>query len=224
MYPTLFGLALYDVIGVLGYLLILLFFLRRRNRIMFSRGGKGGVWIPLAVHLFFYTLGGAKLGDLMGRATEFFGYLLLSAVAMVLAALMQGQHPLRWLDRTMPLYGCLAAALKLSCFCGGCCNGRAWEYGLYNQHTQQREFPIQLVEMAAYALLTLLLRRYKGRKGQRFALLVCGYAATRFVVQFFRADVAVFTAFHWMSAAFFAVGGVMWLLCELWHRKKQCFT
>ena len=218
MYPQLFGvptLKMYDLIGVLGYVLIAVFFLCSKQRRDFFSGGKGGVWVPLAVHGIAYTFGGVKLGGFIGRGTEFFGYVAFSALAMVLAAVVAESHPLRWLDRTAPLYAALAAVLKLSCFCGGCCYGYPWANGLYNQFTKQQEVPIQLVEVGLYGALLLVLLRYRGRTGQRFALFLAGYAAVRFAVQFFRADVAVFTPFHWMSAAFVGVGVLLWVVCAL---------
>lgn len=218
MYPYLFGvssLPMYDLIGVLGYGVIAVFFLCSKRRRDFFGGGRGGVWVPLAVHFVIYTFGGVKFGGYIGRGTDFFGYVALSAVAMVLTAVVVQAHPLHWLDRTAPLYATLAALLKASCFCGGCCYGYPWAQGLYNQRTGQTEFPIQLVEMVAYGLLLVLLRRYSGRMGQRFALFLSVYGTVRFLVQFFRADVVVFTPFHWMSAVFVAVGILLWVVCAL---------
>ena len=178
----------------------------------------------MAVHLVAFTFGGERLGGYIGRSTEFFGYLAVSAVGVVLTAATLGAPPLKWLDKTVPLYLCLAAVLKFSCFCAGCCYGLPWAAGWYNHRNNLREFPIQLVEAAVYAALFFLLWRYKGRSGQRFALFLTAYAAIRFAVQFFRADEAVFTPFHWMSAVFAAVGVAMWLLCRFAAKKEQCST
>lgn len=232
MYPYLFGietLKMYDLIGVFGYVLVIGFFLSKKNRPLTPIEQEKGalhawLWVslPLAVHLIAFTFGGERLGSYIGRGTEFFGYLLISAVGMVLAAVTLGAPPLAWLDKTVPLYLSLAAMLKLSCFCAGCCYGVPWVHGLYNARLDQTQFPIQLVEAAVYAALFFLLRWYKRQSGQRFALFLVGYATVRFAVQFFRADVAVFTLFHWMSAMFAVVGVVMWVVCAV--RKNECFT
>lgn len=214
MYPYLFNhsaLQLYDIIGVLGYLVILLFFLIKRNR----PGGWSPTLVLLLVHLVSFTFGGMRLGEAIGRGTEFFGYVSVSALGTGLAAVSLRGRPLVWLDRTVPLYLTLASVLKLSCFCAGCCNGLPWAYGLYNYRTLHVEFPIQLVEMALYALLLCLLLRYRGRPGRRFALFLTGYAGVRFAVQFFRVDRPAFSAFHWMSAVFFGVGVLMLFLITL---------
>lgn len=234
MYPHLFGiesLKMYDLIGVFGYVFILAFFLHKKNRPLTPIGAESGknrrwLWVtlPLAVHLVAFTFGGERLGGYIGRGTEFFGYLAVSALGVALTAATLGAPPLKWLDKTVPLYLFLASVLKLSCFCAGCCYGLPWAKGLYNVRQDQMQFPIQLVEAAAYAALLLLLWRYKGRSGQRFALFLTAYAAIRFIVQFFRADVAVFTLFHWMSAVFVAVGVVMWLFCRLLPEKDECST
>lgn len=235
MYPYLFGnqsLIMYDLIGILGYIILFLFLLFNKSR-YYADGSLSGSdtkparWLTFAVlltvHLVSYTFAGMRIGVWLGRATEFFGYVGISAVGVVLAAIMMGFSPLKWLDRTVPLYLTLAATLKTSCFCAGCCYGLPWEHGLYNARQDQTQFPIQLVEMAAYALLLCLLCRYRGRDGQRFALFVAGYAAIRFGVQFFRADMAVFSTFHWMSAVFFAIGVTMWAVCVM-VGKKRCST
>ena len=133
MYPYLFGiksLRMYDLIGIGGYLLIFLFFFHHRAFFRRSEEEKNRFWLPLAVHLFAYTFGGERFGDFIGRGTDFFGYILLTSVALVLAAFVMELHPLRCLDRTAPLYAMLAATLKLSCFCSGCCHGAPWAYGL----------------------------------------------------------------------------------------------
>ena len=226
MYPYLFGmenLRMYDLIGVIGYVILLIFSIFNRNRYFepLADGEKLArwhFWLFLAVQVVAYTFGGTFLGAFVFRATEFFGFVTISAVGMALTAVMWGYRPLRWLDRTVPLYLTLAAMLKLSCFCGGCCYGLPWEQGLFNFRQNEAQFPIQLAESAAYALLLWVLCRYRGREGQRFALFLTGYAAVRFAVQFFRADVAVFTPFHWMSAVFFAIGVAMWVAC---HHKRE---
>ena len=227
MYPYLFGMEnwrMYDLIGVIGGVMLLIFFICKRNNYFEplsaeQRQARWHFWLFLAVQVVAYAFGGSCLGGFVSRSTEFFGYVTVSAVGMVLTAATQGYRPLRWLDRTVPLYLTLAATLKLSCFCSGCCYGLPWERGLWNMRQHQAQFPIQLAEMAAYAVLLCLLCRYRGRDGQRFALFVTGYAAVRFAVQFFRADVGVFSTFHWMSAVFFALGATMWAVCTLYQKK-----
>ena len=229
MYPYLFGiesLRMYDIIGLLGYGLLIGYFLINRKRLYFTADSPKWwhIALLLAVQVVAYTFAGENLALLVGRGTEFFAFVTVSALGMALTAAVLGHRPLRWLDATVPLYLCLAAVLKFSCFCAGCCYGLPWAAGWYNHRNNLREFPIQLVEAAVYAALFFLLWRYKGRSGQRFALFLTAYAAIRFAVQFFRADVAVFTPFHWMSAVFAAVGVAMWLLCRFAAKKEQCFT
>lgn len=233
MYPYLFGnqsLIMYDLIGIFGYIILFLFLFLNKSRFyadvsLSAPDTKPARWLTftllLVVHLVSYTFAGMRVAVWLDRSTEFFGYVGISAVGVVLAAVMMGFSPLKWLDRTVPMYLMLAATLKTSCFCAGCCYGLPWECGLYNVRQDQVQFPIQLVEMAAYVVLFCLLRRYRGRDGQRFALFLAGYAAVRFVVQFFRADMAVFSAFHWMSAVFIAIGVVMWAVCGM-VGKKRC--
>lgn len=219
MYPYPFGieaLRMYDLIGMLGYPILIVYFIYNRNRLYFTDHPpkKWHLALLFAVQLVAFTFAGENLAPLVRRGTEFFAFVAVSAVGMVLTAVVLERRPLQWLDATVPLYLTLAATLKLSCFCGGCCYGLPWEWGLYNHSTHRNEFPIQLLEAAVYVVLLLLLSRYKGRDGQRFALFLAGYAAVRFGVQFFRGDVAVFAPFHWMSAVFLAIGIVMWTVCR----------
>ena len=221
MYPKLFGIenvSMYDLIGVIGYgILIAFFFIHRKRYFQPLSAEQSLSWwhfpLFLAVQLIAYTFGGTFLAGYLNRGTEFFGYVAISAIGMVLTAAVLAYSPLRWLDRTVPLYLTMAAVLKLSCFCAGCCYGLPWECGLNNARCDEVQFPIQLAEAAAYALLLCLLWWYRGRAGQRFALFLTTYAAVRFAVQFFRGDMPVFSAFHWMSAVFFAIGVMMWVLC-----------
>lgn len=220
MYPYFFALEnvrVYDVLGVLGYVAILIYGLAKQNRP--STWKKTLVW--LLVQGVAYTFGGTALGNLVGRGTEFFGYVTISMLGTVLAALMFGDEPLAWLDKLVPLSLFLAAFMKIGCFCGGCCNGLPFAYGFYNQSTMKTEFPIQLVEGAVYLLLLCGLVRYQGRPGRRYFWFLIGYAAMRFVVQFFRADRPAFSLFHWMSFLFLVLGIVALLLEFVWHSKQK---
>lgn len=230
MYPHLFGnseLLMYDLIGILGYLLIVPYFLWKKTWPVTLDGETTAkrrallTLLPLLVHLVSYTFGGLRLAALVERGTDFFGYVAISALGMVLAAVALGARPLNWLDKTAPLYPATAAVLKFSCFCAGCCYGLPWDGGLYNHRTQQREFPIQLVESALCMVLCLLISRYKGRPGQRFALFLTGYAGVRFMLQFFRGDLGAFTPFHWMSGAFLAIGVVLWVAVTVAGKAKK---
>ena len=82
MLPNVFGeyIQLYDLIGVCGYVLIIVFFLRQRKALTVAESGKSGVWLLLTVHLLSYTFGGELMGGFLGRRTEFFGFLLLAMV------------------------------------------------------------------------------------------------------------------------------------------------
>lgn len=224
MYPYLFGndnFKMYDIIGVFGYVLILIFYLRRKHRFALAQDEKYCLWPLLLIQCVAFTFGGEWLGGQIGRGTEFYGFLGLSSVFTVLLAVAVAGYPLRWLDDTVPLYLILASVLKLSCFCSGCCYGLPWEWGMYNSRCDQIQFPIQLAEAVAYALLLCLLWRYRAKAGQRFALCVSGYAAIRFAVQFFRGDRPIFSLFHWMSAVVAVIGVAMWLVCGMVRIPKQ---
>lgn len=214
---------MYDLIGLAGIVVLLIYFLYYRNQYIFSPSleRKLSQWhfgLFLTVQLVAYLFGGIFMGEFFNRAKEFFGYVTISAMGMVLTALCLGYHPMRWLDRTVPLYLTLASMLKLSCFCSGCCYGLPWEWGLYNIRRGEMQFPMQLAEMAAYIVLLWLLSAYRGKAGQRFALFLSSYAAVRFAAQFLRGDLPLFSPFHWMSAVFCGVGMMLYAFLR-WYKK-----
>ena len=228
MYRDLFGnpdWSMYNLIGILSYGWIIFFFLCRSTWPACDKNQKrpmGWIVLPLLVHLVGYTFPGKIVGPLLGRNTEFFGYVLVSSIAIVLASVVVGAHPVRWLDDASPLYLIMATMLKIGCFCSGCCNGLPWAYGLYNHLTERREFPIQLVEMVLYGLMLLVPLRHRFAPGRRFAAFLVGYSTVRFVVQFFRTDKEFFSSFHLISVLFLGVGLVLWyVLPWLFARNKE---
>ena len=236
------SISTYDLIGICGYAILWLFSLARyplgclmrepsiwmleRQRDHQNRDhttpqkqslahwAKRELLILTAVHTVMFTFGGNLLGQWIGRSTDFYGYVLLTVLAVTLASVALGGDVRLRLDALATPFFALAAFLKLGCFCAGCCYGLPWAYGLYNENTQQHEFPIQLVEMAAYVLMLLCVVRWRShwRKGEVFAFFLVVYSAFRFAVQFFRGDEALFSLFHWISAVVCLLGVFYWLV------------
>lgn len=235
------GISAYELIGVCGYVILWLFSFSRyaiagliedpsvwmlerqayhqnrdrsalRKRCL-AHWAKKEMLMLTALHTVMFTFGGNILGQWIGRSTDFYGYVLLTALAVVLASVALGGDVRTRLDSLAATFFAMAAFLKLGCFCAGCCYGLPWAYGFYNENTQQHEFPIQLVEMAVYVLLFFVVRwRFRGRKGEGFAFFLVVYSSFRFIMQFFRGDEAVFSVFHWVSATVCLLGILYWLL------------
>ena len=225
-------LPMYDLIGILGYLIIIgITFSKKsltlkshslgtlslylynhadiigktpRKREMFASKvfwAKKERMILFVVHLFTFTFGGELFGSLIGRRTDFLGYIGATTIAICIVCYFLGCNVLQELDNLVPIFLSVAALLKIGCFCAGCCNGMEWEYGMLNHCTAKYEFPIQLVESLFYLILLLALRFCKRR-------IPCGYispifwiiyASFRFLIQFFRTDRPIFSSYHLLS-------------------------
>lgn len=251
---------MYDLIGVLGYFIIIGFAFSRK-RLLEKSACLGSLTLYLKEHrehlrsfpkkaeklcndqfwakkeillLFFlhvvtFTFFGEMFGKLIGRGTDFFGYVVGTNIAFCIACYFLGLNAFQELDNLVPIYLSIASLLKLSCFCAGCCNGREWEGGLYNHATARYEFPIQLVEGFVYLLLLLVFRLSKKRlpTGYTAPLFLISFSAFRFFIQFFRTDEEVFSLFHFIPFVAFILG-LLHLFAvhnygqkiEVWFRRK----
>ena len=116
---------------------------------------------------------------------------------------------------------------KISCFCHGCCFGlEKFGYGYFNWNTRRFEFPVQLLEMLVALVLFMFLRLYQKRNkipGSVFPIYVILYAVSRFVTEFFRADLAnvlgSFDAYQIMSIVYVFLG--IYLLCTVCVHQRR---
>lgn len=88
---------------------------------------------------------------------------------------------------------------RIGCFLAGCCFGLPtsvpWAVTFVHPATfvdfpETPLHPTQLYESAGALVLSVALRFVEGAPGKRFALALAGYGLLRFVVEFFRGDVA----------------------------------
>lgn len=236
MYSYLFGntglLPMYDLIGILGYLIIIgVSFSRKRlakrayslgtlalyfqkssdffgnapsKREKFSSNvflAKKERLVLFIVHMITYTFGGELFGSLIGRRTDFLGYVGLTTIAICAVCYLLGCNVLKEVDDLVSIFLSVAALLKLGCLCAGCCYGMEWAHGFYNHFTERNEFPIQLVESLFYVTLLVVLTFYKKRipTGYLSPLFLIIYASFRFLIQFFRTDQELFSPYHFIS-------------------------
>ena len=116
---------------------------------------------------------------------------------------------------------------KLACFFHGCCFGFQLEKSFYfNQYTQQYEFPVQLLEALVALVLFFFLQWYFKRNkivGSVFPVYVIIYSFSRFLTEFFRADlpnvIGPFDAYQLMSFIFLLLGSL--LLYVVWVIKYE---
>ena len=131
--------------------------------------------------------------------------------------------PIKTMDLLSPgLPLCLFVA-KLACFFHGCCSGfEKFGTRYFNWKTRRFEFPVQLVESLVALALFVFLRWYQKRNkisGSIFPVYLILYATSRFVTEFFRADLpnilGPFDAYQIMSIVYVFLGaillGIVWV-------------
>lgn len=240
-------LPMYDCIGILGYFIIIGMTFCRKNidRKSLSLGivmlrlkekhkelwdgkpeqhhddhfyAKKELLVLFLMHILTYTFAGELFGSLIGRRTDYLGYVLGTNIALCIVCYILGLDVLQELDNLVPNFLCIASLLKLGCFCAGCCNGYQWEYGFYNYSTGCLEFPIQLVEGAFYFAIFLILKSVQKQisTGYLTPIFLIIYSLFRFLIQFFRTDREIFSIFHFVSIFGLLIGVINFLLVYKW--------
>ena len=143
-----------------------------------------------------YQLSGINsiFGELVGTEANYFGKLIFSPILVSFFCLLLGIDVFKQMDIITPALPLALAISKFGCFCTGCCRGIACSFGFYNYATEQKEFPVQLVEMALaiFIFIFLMLWRKKAKEGTVFPVYVILYSSTRFFSEFLRAEENVF--------------------------------
>lgn len=123
---------------------------------------------------------------------NFFPDIFVCPITVVLLSVLLRNAPLKSLDIAAMLTAVSLIFYKLACFCQGCCNGVAWEYGMMNHDTGRKEFPIQLVEIVCavvmLVILIVLLRKKSLRHGMLYPIFMLMYCGSRFISEFWRDD------------------------------------
>lgn len=98
---------------------------------------------------------------------------------------------LKTLDFVIP-YAALGQSLgRVGCFFNGCCQGKAWEHGIYFPVHQATLHPTQLYSAVNLLAIFIVLKLCQSRNktdGRIFVWYFILASLERFVVQFFRAD------------------------------------
>lgn len=119
---------------------------------------------------------------------------------------------------------------KLACFCNGCCSGfEKFGTGYFNLKTKRVEFPVQMVEaLVALALFVFLCGYQKRNKipGSVFPVYLTLYAASRFITEYFRADLpnvlGPLDAYQIMSIVYILLGAVLLRVVWVHHQRISC--
>lgn len=177
-----------------------------------------------------FYLGGLNtvFGDLVGTGANYFGTLFVSPIMVALFGLLLGWDIFKLMDIITVVYPFRLIFVKLACFCQGCCRGFICSYGLYNYSTNQREFPVQLVELgfAATIFVFLLFWRKKAKEGTMFPIYLIIYCATRFFSEFLRVEENVFLIFkkyHILCLIGIVVGVFLLFVIEKYKERIRRF-
>lgn len=184
------------------------------------RARKIAAWksIPAALATTIVGTIGAYLWNMVESSTlsgrSYYGAVWLVPIAFIgLAKLIR--MPYRDLmDITAPFGSITLVVMKYMCFQNGCCGGRVlWE----RPHGGTVRFPSQIVEAGLGVVLTVVLvclSRKEKNRGKLYGWFLLLYGASRFVLNFFRANTEPFLAWlpngHvWSLVAVFA--GILWI-------------
>lgn len=110
------------------------------------------------------------------------------------------------------------AVAHIGCIFPGCCEGYPCSWGIYNAFLQQNLFPVQLLESIVASLVGIhIFFRIKKRKflvdGKEYPIMMLLFGSTRFVCEFFRANIKIWIGCSSLSfhALFMCVVGLIWL-------------
>ena len=163
---------------------------------------------------------------------NYYGNLTAWLIVITLFPVIFKVSPIKTMDLLSPgLPLCLFVA-KLACFFHGCCSGFEMSNSWYfNQRTERYEFPVQLLEALVALMLYIFLRRYQKRNktsGSVFPVYLILYATSRFVTEFFRADLpnilGPFDTYQIMSIVYVFLGAILLSIVRVYQHQNSGST
>lgn len=156
----------------------------------------------------------SPFGELVGTGANYFGNLFGFAILGTFFSVAIMANPMEQMDIVTILLPVRLFFVKIACFCQGCCWGIPWEYGPYNHNPNHpgNQVPVQAIEIFWVMLIFIFLLWYRKRakKGTVFPMYMILYSATRFPIEFFKADyeniLGPFKMYHFLCAAGFVIG------------------
>lgn len=163
----------------------------------------------------------------------FYGGLLGAIAGAALCARFFSQRLRDYLPVFVPVFPLIHAIGRLGCFSVGCCYGIEADWGVVFVNSPVapngvKLIPTQLIEAVAEVLICLLLLWYARRRPAPLRLLslyFLVYTPVRFVLEFFRGDVArgflwSMSTSQWISILIFLAGIVIWAMTVPARDKK----
>jgi phosphatidylglycerol---prolipoprotein diacylglyceryl transferase len=171
---------------------------------------------------------------LTGRGFVFYGSFLF-AVPVMLLYFKKNKLPVYSMLDVMAITTCLVHSFgRLGCFFAGCCYGKPTDsfagvtFTDESCHAEPLGTPLhptQLYEslyIAAVMVLLLYLRNKRSFHGQLFLLYLMLYASGRFVIEYFRGDLARgFIVENWVSHSQFIAIAIFFCVLVIYIRKYR---
>jgi prolipoprotein diacylglyceryltransferase len=160
-------------------------------------------------------------------ANFFLNIFALPLEILIIGAILK-ISPLKLSDLVAPGMSFALICYKIACFCDGCCYGVATEkYGLMNQWTNRKDFPIQLVECGCaiimFVILVILFRKKERKDGTLYPIFMLMYCASRFVSEFWRDDypnvLGLLKSYHIQCIIGFVEGAILLFVALKWGEK-----
>ena len=188
------------------------------------------VIISALCYLMFKTFNRAFADWFTDGNANYYGNLTAWLIVFLIVPKIFKVSSLQAMDLLSPGLPLSLFVAKLACVFHGCCSGFEMNSSFYfNQSTNRHEFPVQLVEALVAFALFFVIRLYQKRNkipGSVFPVYLILYSISRFITEFFRADLpnvlGSFDAYQIMSVVFLLVGGG--LLYFVWIYKYESDT
>lgn len=240
MFPYLGGVSLYSIFNILAGITIFAFLFLRYKKYMYALGlaeknhpvllALGQIaLICIAFFGLFSVLNPVFAKWFTKGNANYYGNLAAWLITMIVIPFFFRVSPLRAMDVLSPALPLSLFVAKIACFCHGCCSGFEMSGSFYyNNYTNRYEFPVQMLEALVALGLFFFIRYYEKKNiipGSVFPVYLLGYSITRFVTEFFRADLpnvlGPFDAYQILSLIFALNGCALLLLLRHYGDKIE---
>lgn len=188
-------------------------------------------WQSLLVSIVVnvYAIFGARLlytieniGYVIANGIKIWGGVSFFGVVMFLPLLVIGTCKIfklnlkSYLDFLTPTVAVELACIRIGCFLGGCCYGRAWGFGIaMPSDPETLRIPTQLIEcvldIGIFVFLLMYEKKHGKKTGMLYPLFLICYGTIRFVIEFFRDNATVLTYAHLFAALSIIAGSYFYL-------------
>lgn len=147
---------------------------------------------------------------------SFFGVVMFLPILTIATCKIFKLDTKKILDFITPTVAVELACIRIGCFLGGCCYGRAFDFGIaMPSDPEVRRIPTQLIECALdlgiFAYLLIYEKKCGIKNGLLYPLFLICYGSIRFVIEFMRENRTLFTYAH-LFAMLSVITGVYFLL------------